>query len=151
MSADITEATDYLKFAAARALVCHTAFHASQGSGSPAAGVAVDNLRHLQIELSEAVVRLCPEGHHPEAWAARYDDGRPVISAMPLGERTGLYVHVWHPDRTHPMNNPGELEVVTTPDGNRKRIIVAAPGCIDAVTEASDGQSTPAAEDCRKS
>jgi hypothetical protein len=64
----------------------------------------------------------------------RYDDGRPVISATPLGG--GCYVHVWHPDRTHPMNNPSALDVITTPDGSRKRVLVVAEGFLDAVSVA---------------
>ena len=87
------------------------------------------------------MARLCPDGQNAEAWSGRYSDGHPVISAMPLDDGPGLYVHTWHPDRTHPMNNPGELEVITTPDGTRKRILVTAPGCIDAVIAATgDGQ-----------
>ena len=55
------------------------------------------------------------------------------------------YAHAWHPDRTHPMNNHCELDDITTPDGVRRRIIVNAPGYVDAGTfdenaGASDGQ-----------
>jgi hypothetical protein len=89
--------------------------------------------------------RACPEGADPETWGARYSDRRAVISAMPLDAGPVLYVHAWHPDRTHPMNNRCELDVITTPDGVRRRIIVNAPGYLDAVTfdenaGASDGQ-----------
>jgi hypothetical protein len=100
-------------------------------------------LRHLHTELSEAAARFCPEGQDPERWATRYSDGRPVISAMPM--EAGLYVHTWHPDPAHPMNNRCELDVITTPDGTTKRIIVSAPGVIDAVlVAAGDGQQAVA-------
>lgn len=132
MSSDITRAADLLKFAAMRMLVCQLQFQ--DGSGSPAAGAALGGLRHLHTELADAVQRLCPDGQNTEAWSARYADGRPVISAMPLDGGPGLFVHVWHPDPTHPMNNPGALDVVTTRDGSRKQVIVTAPGYIDAVS-----------------
>jgi hypothetical protein len=131
MNSDVAEATDYLKFAAARLLICQHQFRALQASGSPGAdGLAL--LGHVHTELSDAVGRFCPDGQNAEVWATRYDDGRPVISAMPM--EAGLYVHVWHPDPAHPMNNRCELDVITTADGGRKRMVVSAPGCIDAVS-----------------
>jgi hypothetical protein len=43
------------------------------------------------------------------------------------------------------MNAPCDLDFITTPDGTRKRILVSAPGFLDAVTlpetaAAGDGQ-----------
>jgi hypothetical protein len=142
MNRDVAEATDYLKFAAARLLICQHQFRALQASGSPAAD-ALALLGHVHTELSEAVGRFCPDGQNAEVWATRYDDGRPVISVMPIGP--GVYVHAWHPDRTHPMNSRCDLDVITIPDGTRKQMVVSAPGCIDAVslpeiTADDDGQ-----------
>jgi hypothetical protein len=142
MSDDVAEAADYLKFAAARVLICQHQFRALQPSGAPAAE-APALLGHVHTELSEAVGRFCPDGQNAEVWSTRYADGRPVISVMPIGP--GVYVHAWHPDPAHPMNNPCDLDVITTPDGTRKQMIVAAAGVIDAVNlPESDGQPVPA-------
>jgi hypothetical protein len=129
---------------AARVLVCQNQF---QASGAPAVDAALTDLRLLRTELSEAVGSFGPDGKNPEVWATHYDDGRPVISAMPIGQ--GLYVHVWPVDPTHPMNSRCELDVITTPDGAPKQMIVSAPGVIDAVSlpevgAAGDGQPVPA-------
>jgi hypothetical protein len=45
---------------------------------------ALTVLRHIRDELADAVDRLCPEGANAEAWRARYDDGRAVMSAIPM-------------------------------------------------------------------
>jgi hypothetical protein len=99
----------------------------------------------LYRDLSNALRGRCPPGQDPEAFASRYSDGRPVISAMSLDAGPVLYIHAWHPDCTHPMNNRCELDVITAPDGVRRRVIVKAPGYLDAITlpettRASDGQ-----------
>jgi hypothetical protein len=149
MSGDVADAADYLKFATARVLVCQNQFQALHANGSAAAKAALVLLRHVHTELSEAVGCFCPEGLGVEAWSASYGDGRPVISAMPIdGGGPAIYVHVWHPDRTHPMNNRCELDVITTAEG-RKQMLVTAPGVIDAVSlpeiaSAGDGQPVSA-------
>ncbi len=108
-----------------------------------AAEALLARLHHLHAEMSDAAGRFCPDGQSAETWLTRYDDGRPVLSAMPMGR--GCYAHAWHPDRTHPMNNRCELDVITTPDGARRRIIVNAPGFLDSVAETADsGEGQPA-------
>jgi|SRR5271166_1449611 len=138
MTSDINP-VDVVRFTAARVMVSLT--QARSRSDNDALAI----LEQLHNDLSGALRRLCPEGQDPEAHASRYSDGRPVISAMPLDAGPVLYVHAWHPDPTHPMNNPCELDVITTPDGVRRRVIVSAPGHLDAITlpettRAGDGQ-----------
>ena len=132
---------NYLKFAVALIVGAQGEFRALHDSNPALAAEALlARLHRVHAELSAAAGRFCPDGQSAETWLTRYDDGRPVMSAMPMG---GCYAHAWHPDRTHPMNNRCELDVVTTPDGVRGRIIVSAPGHLDAVkpTEpADDGQ-----------
>jgi hypothetical protein len=112
-----------------------------------AAEAALARLDHLRAELTDAAGRFCPDGQSAEAFMTRYGDARAVMSAMPMA---GVcYAHAWHPDHTHPMNNPCDLDVITTPNGNRKRIIVTAPGFLDAVSlpetaATGDGQPVPA-------
>jgi hypothetical protein len=124
-----TTAADFLKFASALILVCEGEFRMNLGS-EPVAEAALGRLRHLHSELLDATGRFCPEGVNSEAWLGRYSDGRRVVSAMPMGG--GCYVHAWHPDPS--VNRPCELDVVTTPDGSRKRVIVVAEGFLDAVS-----------------
>jgi hypothetical protein len=138
MTSDINP-VDVVRFTAARVMVSLTQARSRLDNDVLAI------LGDLHRDLSSALRRLCPEGQDPEAHASRYSDGRPVISAMPLDAGPVLYVHAWHPDPTHPMTNPCELDVITTPDGVRRRIIVNAPGYLDAVTfdenaGAGDGQ-----------
>lgn len=103
-----TDAVDYLKFAAALIVVAQGEFLALHVSGSPAAvEAALARLHHVHAEMSDAAGRFCPDGQSAETWLTRYDDGRPVMSAMPMGG--GCYAHAWHPDRTHPMNNRPDL------------------------------------------
>jgi hypothetical protein len=67
----------------------------------------------------------------------RYADGRAVTSRLGFCDGT-QYVHQWHPDPAHPLNRPHEIATVTTRNGTRKRVIVTAPGHLDAVSEFPD-------------
>jgi len=52
-------------------------------------------------------------------------------------------VYPWHPDPTRAANDPHEVNVITTPEGITKRILVSASGHLDALTlteTAGDGQ-----------
>jgi hypothetical protein len=143
MSAE--DAVDYLKFAAALIVVAQSEFRALHDNNPALAAEALlARLHHVHAEMSDAAGRFCPDGQSEGTWLTRYSDGRPVMSAMPMDG--GCYAHAWHPDRTHPMNNRcEELDVITTPEGTRKRIVVSAAGFLDAVTltqtpGAGDGQ-----------
>jgi hypothetical protein len=139
-----TNAVDYLKFAAALIVVAQGEFRALHDTNPALAAEALlARLHHVHAEMSDAAGRFCPDGQSAETWLTRYDDGRPVMSAMPMGGC--CYAHAWHPDRAHPMNHPCELDVITTQDGTRKRTIVNAMGFLDSVTltetaGAGDGQ-----------
>jgi hypothetical protein len=71
----------------------------------------------------------------PRRGETRYDDGRAVMSVMPVDD-AGLarYIHCWHPAADHPMNQRGELETVTLHDATRKKVLVSAPGVLDSVS-----------------
>jgi len=108
-----------------------------------AAETLIDRLEHVRSELVGAADRMCPEDRAGETWALCYSDGRPVVSVIEVADR--CYVHTWHPDKSHAINAPGELDVITAPDGSRRRVIVNAVGFLDTITlteitGAGDGQ-----------
>jgi hypothetical protein len=135
-------AVDYLKFAAGLIFICESELRALHDMGeSPNVDAMRERLNHMHTELRGAAARFCPgDGEH--AWA-RYSDGRRVVTGLTVGN--GCYAYTWHPDRAHPANAPSERGFITTPDGTSKRVVVSAPGFLDAVTlpesaEASEGQ-----------
>ena len=70
----------------------------------------------------------------------RYADGRSLTSHLRFCEGS-QFVYLWHPDPAHPRNRPHDVGTLTPSNGKRKKIIVAAPGHLDAVTAtASDGE-----------
>jgi len=59
-----------------------------------------------------------------------YFDGRPVATTI---RRDGGWVtHVWHPDPQHPPNQPGQVFDLEEELGSRRRLIITAPGILDA-------------------
>jgi hypothetical protein len=95
MSDGVADAVKHLKFAAALMTVCEAEFRALRDSNPAlAAEAALVRLHHVHAGLSDTAGRFCPDGQNAEVWMTRYDDGRPVISAMPMGG--GCYAHAWH-------------------------------------------------------
>lgn len=68
----------------------------------------------------------------PLANPYRYSDGRPVFTQFEL-EYGCTFQHVWHPDPAHKRNQPGPLCIVDTPSGKRRRVVITAPGILDAL------------------
>jgi hypothetical protein len=83
--------------------------------------------------LLENIVRShCP---HCAACMNEYTDGRPVSTHLNFLEGS-QWVHLWHPVPENPHNRPREVGTLTTRNGTRKRIVIAAPGHLDAFTVA---------------
>lgn len=62
-----------------------------------------------------------------------YSDGTPVATRLPLGPNCAcVAVHVWHPEVTHPLNQPRELPPTRCPRGGRHRVTVTARGVLRA-------------------
>ncbi|PBA30570.1 hypothetical protein CKJ65_16450 [Mycobacterium intracellulare] len=78
--------------------------------------------------ITEAVAAVTAD----QADRDRYSDGRPVQTRIEL-ETGCYYCHDWHPDPEHPSSQPQDIGTVTLRDGSRKRVLIAAPGVLDAV------------------
>jgi hypothetical protein len=130
MTETTPNAVDVMRFTAARVMVRLTQARKRQDAD------ALAILDDLHKDLTNALRRLCPPGQDPAAFAARYSDNRPVISAMALDDSGSgeTFVYCWHWDCAHPANQRGEIQTVTAADGTRKRILVAAVGHLDSVS-----------------
>jgi hypothetical protein len=60
----------------------------------------------------------------------RYSDGRPVSTTVEL-ELGCHFTYDWHPDPSHPLNQPREICTTELRDGRKKRILIVAPGVLD--------------------
>jgi hypothetical protein len=58
-----------------------------------------------------------------------YSDGRPVATTIRWDG--GWVTHVWHPDPSHPSNQPGQVFDLEEESGSRRRLIITAPGILD--------------------
>jgi hypothetical protein len=58
-----------------------------------------------------------------------YSDCRPVSTTIRWDD--GWVTHVWHPDRLHPSNRPGQVFDLEEESGCRRRLIITAPGILD--------------------
>lgn len=85
----------------------------------------LDSCRQTIWEAVNAVVAGRGGVHH-------YADGRPVSTSIEL-EPGMTFVHDWHPDPGHAINQPHEIVTTDLSDGRSKRIIVVAPGVLDAI------------------
>lgn len=80
--------------------------------------------------LADAVSEIATSGGD----MAVYSDGRRVCDSITI-DGPGLRLVVWHPDPSHEYNQPHEIGYVTTESGERKRVIVSAPGHLDVVSD----------------
>jgi hypothetical protein len=63
----------------------------------------------------------------------RYSDGRAVFTELELDHGVTMR-HTWHPDPVAPCNQPQVIRgYVRLAGGRCKRIIIAAPGVLDAI------------------
>jgi len=85
----------------------------------------LDAVRHCAIEAAAA---FCRDGHDIE----HYADGREVRTELEL-ELGNAYEHIWHPQPDHRTNRPQALFPLTTTSGARKRLLISAPGVVEAV------------------
>jgi hypothetical protein len=80
--------------------------------------------------LKDLVGVQCPHcSHHMHM----YTDGRAIAASVKFLEGS-RYTHISHPDPSHQHNKPRELATLTTRNGTRKRIVLSAPGHLDAFT-----------------
>jgi hypothetical protein len=83
---------------------------------------AIDSVRHLVAE--PPII----------ANESRYSDGRPVYSEVQIDPSWEPMRYVWHPDPAHERNQPQTFKgVVRGPSGRARRVIISAPGVLDAV------------------
>jgi hypothetical protein len=136
---------DMLKFAAGLADRVYADLGAADAGDPKSAATAIEaalcRSKHVDAVLRQAVSMCCP---HCVANGNmnRYDDGREVTSTIALDEHTH-YSRVWHPKAAHQINlQCNNIGTVTLRDGVRKRVIVAAPGVLDAVTVSEPSRST---------
>lgn len=134
---------DTVKFATALADRAYADLGAADASDPKAARAAIEaaqcRLNHIDAVLRQVVGMMCP---HCSQHMDRYDDGRDVTSSIALED--GLhYSRVWHPRPEHQINLPcNNLGTVALRDGTLKRVIVSAPGILDAVTVSEPSQPT---------
>jgi hypothetical protein len=76
----------------------------------------------------EAAAAFCRSGHDIE----HYADGRQVRTRLEI-EKGNEFEYVWHPQVDHHTNRTQELFLWTTTSGARKRILITAPGHLDAI------------------
>jgi hypothetical protein len=139
---DSDKLIDFLKFAFA---TVDTAGERLGGigrhSGPHAMPVAIEtvigHLATVSHVLQSVVGVYCP---HCADSMNTYTDGRPVTTHLRFLEGSEV-VHTWHPDKANPHNRPRDLATLTTRNGTRKRIVVSAPGHIDAVTVTEAAQA----------
>jgi hypothetical protein len=130
---DATTTVDYVKLACALVGLAQDdlgALDSGRDSPSLAIETALARLEHVRHVLRHVVGVCCA---HCAEDMEHYADGRPVTSHLRFCDGT-QFVHHWHPDPAHPLNRPHEIAAVTTRNGTRKRVIVTAPGHLDAIS-----------------
>jgi hypothetical protein len=135
MEFDSDKLINFLKFSAATVELAGDQLGGIGPNSSPhaTAGTIETAITHLTT-VSEVMRHLvgvhCP---HCAYLMDRYTDGRQVTGHINFPEGT-QFVQVWHPLREHSWNRPREACTITTRNGTRKRIVVSAPGHLDAFT-----------------
>jgi hypothetical protein len=91
-------------------------------------GLALDNLTAL---IDHHLAAHC-NGENADV----YSGGLPVMTRIDLSADTADgFAMVWHPDLSHPANQPRVVsEDARLANGERKRLLVTAPGVIAAVS-----------------
>jgi hypothetical protein len=84
--------------------------------------------------LQNIVGSLCP---HCAGEMDRYADGRSATTHLRFCDGNE-WVHIWHPVPEHQWNRPREVGTLTTRGGNRKQVVVSAPGHLDAYNADSE-------------
>ena len=125
---------DLAKFAAGLADAAYNDLDAADRDDPKTVAAAIRaaqcRLTHINAVLRQAVSGLCP---HCAGEMDRYVDGREVTGRIALDEHGTHHRHVWGPDCSHPFNRQHDVSTITTHTGVRKRVIVSAPGFLDAV------------------
>jgi hypothetical protein len=111
--------------------------------GSPSDVVAIARLdlesACARLEQVREVLRGVVALFYADNDMAHFADGRPVMGRLRMCDGS-QYLNPWHP---YPFQDaPREIRTVTTRNGTRKRVIVSAPGHLDAVSE-FDGCDRP--------
>ena len=133
--------TDYLKYTQAEALplleaasdlLCGLEQHHAADDHEAQIENVLSLLDTVRAKIAESAAAFCSDGDDMN----RYADGRPVTTRIDL--ETGAYfVYAWHPQPGHRDDRPRELGTVEQRDGTRKRVFIAGPGILDAVTTTS--------------
>lgn len=96
----------------------------------------LDHVLELLDACRETITEMVSAVTVDRADRNRYSDGRPVQTRIDL--ETGCYFgHNWHPDLGHPSSQPRQICTVRLRDGSRKRVLIVAPGVLDAVPDAA--------------
>jgi|SRR5271156_2614293 len=138
-------AADWLKFTAAVVEQSRCELEAlSPRIGSPSDAVVVARLdldtACARLEQAQEMLRGIVALFWADTDMATYASGRQVMGSLQMCDGK-QYLQPFHPDPV--CDQPREIRTVTTGNGTRKRIIVSAPGHLDAVTltaAAGDGQ-----------
>jgi hypothetical protein len=124
--------TDYLKFVAAETsgLIegAQQAICSLDHPDDDRVEAILDQLEAVRRCAIEAAAAFCRSGHDLD----HYADGRQVRTRLVI-EKGNEYEHVWHPQVDHRTNRAQELFPWTTTSGARKRLLISAPGVLDAV------------------
>lgn len=129
-------AADHLKYVAAEALplLDYAIDQLMQTTvDDPDIETALDGVRDILDAVKriavESAATFCRNGHDLD----HYSDGRAIESKIEL-ERGNEFRYRWHPQPDHRSNQPQQIAgVVTTTSGQRKQIVIAALGVLDAV------------------
>src|SRR5271157_2320761 len=130
-------AADWIKFTAA------TVEQVSDEPGAPSAhpGLPSDVVAIARLDLETACARLEQVREmlrgivalfYSDHVMAHFADGRPVLERLQMCDGR-QYLQAGHPDPV--QDQPREIRTVTTRNGIKKRIVVSAPGHLDAVSE----------------
>lgn len=136
-------AVDYLKHVLAETEALLSAAHDYLSGETDIPAEVAERLESTVGSRLDAVRRIVTEAAAAFARDGRdlntYSDGRPVVTAFEY-EKGNRLEYVWHPYVEHRDNRPRELFTVETTSGKRRRLLIAAPGVLDAVdaTDESD-------------
>jgi len=136
MSTPTINAADWLKFTAAVVEQSRCELEAlSPRVGSPSDSVVVASLdldtACARLEQAREMMRGIVALFWSDTDMAHYATGRQVMGSLQMCDGA-QYLQPWHPDPG--QDSPREIRTVTTRNGTRKRIIVSAPGHLDAIT-----------------
>lgn len=80
------------------------------------------------LDWLRALIAETPVAGDPD----RYSDGRPVVGEVQIESQWLPLRYVWHPDPTHPKNQPQTFRGhVTSSTGRRRAVVISAPGILD--------------------